>query len=217
MTSTPDIQRGNHAVEQAVQLPFSQACENNKMPIWQQLAPLFKSRKQILEIGSGSGQHATFFAPQLPHCQWQCTERPQFLNGLQSRLEQENVTNIPDAVPLDVLTPPLCPPCQCDAIFTANTLHIMSPAAVKACFALAGKWLPLGGLMVIYGPVNRQGRFTSASNKAFDQRIRARDSQSGIRDIAWLTALAGEVGLTLQQDLTMPANNCLLVMEKTSA
>ena len=190
-------------------LPFSQACENNKRPILAILETAFADVRQVLEVGSGTGQHAEYFAAHLPHCHWQCTDRPEWLAGLQARIAQAALPNLPPPLKLDVRE--TWPASQVEAVFSANTLHIMHWPEVEAFFQGVGQLLQAGGVCCIYGPFNYQGNYTSDSNAAFDQMLRRRDPGSGLRDIDDITSLAAANGLQLSADHAMPANNRLLV------
>lgn len=191
-------------------LPFSQACENNKSPILERLRETFNARGTVLEIGTGTGQHAVHFAAAMPHLQWQPTDHPRAAHLAIARLEQAALPNILPMRELDVSTPPW--PSQAFRwAFSANTAHIMSWAEVEQMFRGIGAGLPVGGAFCLYGPFRHQGEFTSESNRAFDQSLRSQAQHMGIRDIDDLSALAKAVGLVLREDYTMPANNEMLV------
>lgn len=191
-------------------LPFSEACERNKDPIFAVLREAFADRRRVVEIGAGTGQHAVHFARHLPHLQWQPTDCPEHLPGLAARIAAEGPPNLAAPLELDVLRSPW-PAVQGDAVFSANTLHIMSWSAVEAMFAGLTRVLAPGGVLAIYGPFKYRGNFTTASNAAFDAMLRERNPDSGIRDLEAVNALAGAAGLTLQADHAMPANNQLLL------
>ena len=194
--------------EPALNLPFSSACERNQGPILEILKVCFADRRNVFEIGSGTGQHACHFAKHLPHLQWQPSDRPEWLPGLRARLDAEAIANVQPAIEFDV-TQAEWPVGPFDAVFTANTLHIMSAANVERLFIGLGK-IPAPDLrLATYGPFNYGGQFTSESNAQFDADLRARDPQSGIRDFEWVNALAAAQGFTLKQDHAMPANNRL--------
>lgn len=195
-------------------LPFSLACERNKAPILAALKPLLAGKSRVLEIGSGTGQHAVYFAGQLPWLSWQTTELAGGVAQLAARLAQQGGMNLPAPVELDVMDRQW-PAGPFDAVFTANTLHIMSWAAVAAAFAEVGRVLTADGLLCVYGPFNYAGRYTSASNAEFDAMLRARDPQSGIRDFEAVDEQASLAGLTLEADSGMPANNRLLCWRRT--
>jgi SAM-dependent methyltransferase len=191
-------------------LPFSDACERNKGPILEVLRSAFAGCTRVVEIGSGTGQHAVHFARHLPHLQWQPTDRAEYLPGLAARIAAEGPANLAAPVELDVLQESW-PAVRGDAAFSANTLHIMSWPAVKALLAGLPRVLEPGGVLAIYGPFRYSGQFTTASNAAFDAMLRERDPQSGLRDFEAVNSLAEAVGLRLSADHAMPANNQLLV------
>ncbi|MEL4430827.1 DUF938 domain-containing protein [Shewanella mangrovisoli] len=199
-------------------LPFSQACENNKAPILAVLQTAFASAKQVLEIGSGTGQHAVYFAENLPQLFWQTSDQTDYLEGISARCRQQGhqkgINNLGLPFALDVTQPwPIDDP-RIDAVFSANTLHIMSQTMVEAFFTGLGQYLPQLKTLCIYGPFNYQGQFTSDSNRQFDQYLKQRDSESGIRDIEWIIQLAQAQAFTLIADTAMPANNRLLHFSK---
>jgi SAM-dependent methyltransferase len=191
-------------------LPFSDACERNKHPILSVLRELLASRRRVVEIGAGTGQHAVHFARHLPHLSWQPTDRGEYLPGLAARVAVEGPPNLAAPIELDVMEQPW-PDLRADAVFSANTLHIMSWAAVQALFAGLRHALEADGVLAIYGPFKRGGRFTADSNAAFDAMLRERDPASAVRDFEAVDALAAAAGLELQADYAMPANNQLLV------
>jgi SAM-dependent methyltransferase len=190
-------------------LPFSEACERNKGPILAVLREVFAERSHVIEIGAGTGQHAVHFARHLPHLTWQPTDCSEYLAGLAARVAAEGPPNLLAPLELDVLQPGW-PTLQADAVYSANTLHIMDWAAVEAFFRGAGRLLAGGGTLAVYGPFRYGGRFTTDSNAAFDRMLRERDPLSGIRDVEAVDALATEAGLEFQRDFRLPANNQLL-------
>jgi trans-aconitate methyltransferase len=194
-------------------LPWSEACERNKGPILEVLRVAFADRRRVLEIGAGTGQHGVHFARRLPHLAWQPTDRGEHLDDLLARIAAEGPANLAAPVALDVLRRPW-PPFAADAVFTANTLHIMSWAAVEALFAGLPEVLAADGLLAIYGPFSDEGRHTSDSNAAFDAMLRARDPDSGVRDCRAVDALAAAAGLRLVEDHAMPANNRLILWRR---
>lgn len=195
------------------QLPFSAATERNKQPILTVLRALWPAPQRVLEIGSGTGQHAVYFAEKLPHLGWIPSETPARMATLKPRLEQASLVNISPPVELDVSETPW-PDCNANSAFAANVAHIMGWDAVIAMFRGVGRMLDADGQFCLYGPFNYNGRFTSAGNAAFDEDLRARDPAMGIRDLADLQKLAGEYDLELAQDHEMPANNRLLVWQR---
>jgi SAM-dependent methyltransferase len=190
-------------------LPFSQACENNKAPILAVLQQAFASCSKVLEVGSGTGQHAVHFAAGLPHLNWQASDQALYLPGLTERLRRAALPNLPLPLQLDISADAL-PQQQFDGLFSANTLHIMPWPVVQQLFARLNDFCTAEATLCIYGPFNYNGRFTSDSNRAFDASLKSRDAAMGIRDIAAVVALAGAAGFSLQQDHSMPANNRLL-------
>ncbi len=194
-------------------LPVSEACERNKGPILAVLAGELAAHHSVLEIGSGTGQHAVHFATHLPHLSWQPSEVPAQLPPLIERIRLEAPSNVRTPIALDVRADPW-PLGELDAVFSANSLHIMPWSAVREFFRGTGQLLRAGGVLCVYGPVRYRGEFTSASNAQFDRWLQQRDPQSGIRDFEALNALALEQGLTLRADHTMPANNQILVWRR---
>lgn len=189
--------------------PFAPACERNREPILEVLRTQFANRRSVLEVGSGTGQHAVHFAAALPWLTWQCTDLPSQLPGIRQWLDEAGLRNTPPPLPLDVAG--LWPVGPYDAVFSANILHIVEWSRVEAFFAGVGRVLTSGGVLVVYGPFNEGGAYTSPSNRDFDAWLKARDSRSGIRDIEAVQALAKQAGLRAIDDLAMPANNRCLV------
>jgi len=194
-------------------LPFSEACERNKAPILDVLREVFADRSHVVEIGAGTGQHAVHFVRHLPHLSWQPTDRSEYLPGLAARIAAEGAPNLRQPLELDVLQPEW-PPLDADAIFSANALHIMGWPEVEAFFHGAGRLLSGGGTLAVYGPFRYCGTFTSRSNADFDRILRERDAASGIRDFEAVDRLALLAGLEFHRDVTMPANNQLLVWRR---
>jgi SAM-dependent methyltransferase len=197
-------------------LAFSEACERNKGPILGLLRDELARCTRVLEIGSGTGQHAVHFARHLRHLQWQPTDRADYLRDLAARIAQEGTPNLLAPLELDVLQEQW-PPVAADAVYSANTLHIMSWPEVEALFSGVGRVLPAGGVLVAYGPFRYAGNFTSESNAAFDRSLRERDPASGIRDIEVVNRLAETQGMVLMADHSMPANNRLLAWSRRVA
>jgi SAM-dependent methyltransferase len=194
-------------------LPSSEACERNKGPILGILREAFTNRSRVLEIGSGTGQHAVHFARHLSQLFWQPTDRAEYLDDLVRRIETEGTANLGRPVELDVLQRPW-PALSADAMFSANTLHIMSWQAVEALFAGLPRVLDSNAVLAIYGPFRYSGRFTTQSNAEFDRGLRARDPSSGVRDFEAVDSLASRIGFELVMDHAMPANNQLIVWRR---
>jgi predicted O-methyltransferase YrrM len=196
--------------------PFSQACENNKQSILTILKKVFSKTKHVLEVGSGTGQHAVFFARNLSHLTWQTSDLQINHQGINSWLDEAKLANIQKPMIIDLNDTWLMPESnlQVDGVFTANTLHIISWPLVVKLFEGLKQNLAAKANVCIYGPFNYQGKFTSESNANFDLWLRDRDKNSGIRDIESVLLLANSAGLTLIDDHMMPANNRLLVFSK---
>jgi len=186
--------------------PFSEASERNRGPILAILKRVFKDTKRVLEIGSGTGQHAAYFAAELPHLVWQASDVAEHLPGIREWIAD------PAPIELDVDKP--WPAVKADAVYSANTCHIMSWPQVERLVAGVGALLPSRGVFALYGPFNYDGKPTSDSNARFDAMLRARDPASGLRNIEDIMALASRAGLTLAEDNAMPANNRLLVWDR---
>ena len=197
-------------------LPFSEACERNKAPILAVLREVFADRRKVLEIGSGTGQHAVHFAAGLSHLMWQPTELPANLFAIQVRRDEARLANLLAPLALDV-NQLQWPDIDADAVFTANTLHIVSWSEVVSLFERVGHLLPSGGVLAAYGPFRYDKSHTSESNAQFDLMLRSRDPASGIRDFEALNELATEHKLIWSGDWAMPANNRTLVWQKARA
>jgi SAM-dependent methyltransferase len=184
--------------------PFAEACERNRAPILDVLKRIFGDRRAVLEIGSGTGQHAAYFAAELPHLAWQASDLADYLPGIRKWGVEP--------IELDVDKP--WPALDADAVFSANTAHIMSWPQVERMFEGVARLLPPGGLFALYGPFHYGGRSTSESNARFDAMLRAGDPASGVRNFEDIEELARRYGLALLEDNAMPANNRLLVFKK---
>ncbi len=195
-------------------LPFSQACENNKRPILDVLRRYLVNGERVLEVGSGTGQHVVSFAAELPETTWQPSDRGDYLPIVRERVARAGRANIRPPVELDVDLDPW-PSGPFDAVFSANTMHIMGWPSVERYVAGVGALLEPGGLFLQYGPFNYGGRYTSPSNEAFDASLRNRDPASGIRDFEAVNELARDAGLEFVEDNAMPANNRLLVWRRS--
>ncbi len=193
-----------------MQRRFSQACENNKEPILTLLRGLFADSRDVLEIGSGTGQHAVHFAANLPHLIWQTSDRRENHDSIAAWLTEANLSNAMPPLTLDVDETPW-PLDATGAVFSANTAHIMGWSSVVNMFTGVARILTPGAPFVLYGPFAYSGRHTAQSNARFDASLRSQDPQMGIRDMDDLLALGREQGLALASDNPMPANNRLLV------
>ncbi len=194
--------------------PFAESCEQNKASILAVLQAQFAQSKRAIEIGSGTGQHAVYFAQHLPHLNWQTSDLAENMDGIRAWLREENLPNTPPPIVIDIGQANHSF-YHVDAIFSANTTHIMHWYTVEKLFAFIGQYLDNNGKFCLYGPFNYQGQYTSESNQRFDQWLKNRDPLSGIRDFDPLNILANQNHLTFECDIEMPANNRLLVWQKT--
>ncbi len=194
--------------------PCAPATERNREPIERVLRQYLADRRKVIEIGSGTGQHAVHFASVFPHLLWQTSDRAENLAGIRAWLQDAGLPNTPDALSLDVGG--IWPEAQFDAAFSANTLHIMSWSEVEQMFGGLGQVLTDDAVLIIYGPFNYDGAFTSDSNRDFDQALKADAPHRGIRDQAAVDTLAASIGMRLIADVAMPANNRCLVWQRSS-
>lgn len=207
--------------------PYAPACDRNRDPILAVLRVQLADSRRVLEVGAGTGQHAVHFAAAMPWLRWQCSDVPANLPGIRLWLDEAGLPNTPSPIALDVRGE--WPQDTFDAVFSANTLHIMGWADVQRFFAGVDRVLRRrpgrghatngadrvdGGVLVLYGPFNYGGAYTSDSNREFDAWLKARDPQSGIRDFEAVAALARSIGLQLAADVAMPANNRTLVWRR---
>ena len=190
--------------------PFAESCEINKHPILEVLKEVFAKRERVLEIASGTGQHAVHFGRALPHLTWQTSELAKNHAGIQEWLDEANLANVLKPVAIDV-DDGSWPVASFDAIFNANTVHIISWPQVEALFAHIARVIEPGGCVCFYGPYNYGGKFTSESNARFDAWLKSRDPKSGVRDFEAVNHLAASHGLCLFSDIEMPINNRTLV------
>jgi hypothetical protein len=195
--------------------PYSAASERNREPILAVLRQHFADRRRVLEIGSGSGQHAVHFEAALPPLVWQTSDRAEVLPGLRLWLDEAALPNTPPPLELDV-DQPHWPAGPYDAVFGANILHILSWPQVQTLFARLPGLLAPAARLAIYGPFNHGGAFTSPSNAEFDAWLKARGAHMGIRDFEAVDARAQSAGLALRADVAMPANNRCLVWERAA-
>ncbi|MBT8061751.1 MAG: DUF938 domain-containing protein [Xanthomonadales bacterium] len=194
-------------------LPSAPATERNRYPILEQLKVLLPENAQVLEIGSGLGQHAVFFSDAMPGIEWQPSERKPELPSLEMRVARQGGANLKRPVQLDVQADPW-PSGPFDVVFTANTAHIMSWLGVKRLFEGAAAVLPAGGMLIIYGPFTLDGQFTSSGNLAFDRDLRSQDPEMGLRDVTDIDKLGKNHHMVRISRIDMPANNMLLVLRR---
>ena len=193
--------------------PFSQACVDNREPILAVLKRVFAQQTRVLEIGSGTGQHAVYFAENLPHLHWQTSDLPGNHGGIRAWLDDYSGNNVGAPLTVDVREP-IKNITPVDAIFSANTAHIMTWDTVQSFFQQLPLLLVPGGVLVLYGPFNYHGKYTSESNQQFDAYLKQNNPLQGIRDFEAIDALAKQANLSLLEDNPMPANNRLLVWQK---
>ncbi|MBT7953059.1 MAG: DUF938 domain-containing protein [Gammaproteobacteria bacterium] len=193
--------------------PYSAACDNNREPILSVIKDLFADCRSVLELGSGTGQHAVFFAGKQPHLSWQTSDLLENHEGIKLWLNEARLDNALAPLVLDV-TQSEWPIVEVDAVFSANAVHIMGWEAVKAMIAGVGKLISEGGLLVLYGPFNYNNNYSSESNASFDVWLKERNPESGIRDFEEVDRLAKAAGMYLQDDYAMPANNRILCWKK---
>ncbi|MFT4811406.1 MAG: hypothetical protein ACJAXM_000032 [Arenicella sp.] len=191
--------------------PFSQACENNKQPILDILSRVLADKKSLLEIGSGTGQHAAHFAPRLMHLEWHTSDMPDKHLGIAAWLEDIKVDNLHHPLSFIISANSTWPLSNADAVYTANTTHIMQPSETQLMMKLVADNLPSAGVFCQYGPYNFQGQYSSESNQSFDLHL-SEQGCGGIRDIDELTLWANP--LVLIETISMPANNFMLVWQK---
>ena len=193
--------------------PYAESCDQNREPILAVIQPLLADCSSVLEIGSGTGQHAVFFAGNMPRLVWHTSDCAQYHHGIRQWLQEAGLDNIRAPITLDV-SASTWPRQTFDAVFSANTVHIMHWPDVEAMFAGVATVLESGGRFLLYGPFNYDGRYTSESNSGFVRRRQGRGPESGIKNFEDLDRLAQQAGLQLRNDYTMPANNRILYWEK---
>jgi len=194
--------------------PYAESCAQNQQAILEVLQVNLPEQRRLLEIGSGTGQHAVFFSRHFPQLLWQTSDLPVHHPGIQAWIDDEAQTRVLAPLELDVLQSAHWGASHYDTVFSANTVHIMSWPAVEAMFTGVGKVLQSAGILILYGPFNYQGHYTSDSNARFDLWLKQRDAKSGIRDFEALNHLATQQGMSLTQDYAMPANNRILIWQK---
>ena len=195
--------------------PHAPSCDRNQGPILEVLRDCFSDRKQVLEVGSGTGQHAVFFAAAMPWLTWQTADMAESLPGIRMWLDEAGLPNLPPPLELEAGGP--WPKGPYDAVFSSNTLHIMGWPEVQKLFAALDAVMGPDAVLAVYGPFNYEGRFTSESNAQFDVWLKQRSAASGIRDFEAVNALAESIGLRLLADHAMPANNRTLVWRRGGA
>ena len=194
--------------------PYAESCAQNQQAILDVLQIELQQRRRLLEIGSGTGQHAVYFSRHLPHLQWQTSDLSTHHAGIHAWIDDSGLGNVLAPLPLDVRQAVHWQLPLYDSIFSANAVHIMSWPAVEAMFKGIGKVLASHGKLILYGPFNYAGHYTSESNARFDLWLKQRDPDSAIRDFEALDQLATQQGMSLINDYSMPANNRILVWQR---
>jgi len=189
--------------------PYSESCDQNKEAILSVISPILSTVSSVLEVGSGTGQHAIHFAKKMPHLSWHTSDRQDYISGIECWLNEAKVENVIAPVVLNV-NHSIWPEQKVDAVFTANSVHIMNQDEVTLLIEGSAAALTLKGCFLIYGPFNYDGNYTSESNERFDQWLKDRDGRSGIKDFEEISRLALANGLSLKKDYEMPANNRIL-------
>jgi len=195
------------------EMPFAESAERNAAPILEILQREFRDRSQVLEIGSGTGQHAVTFAKVLRHLYWQTSDLDENHASIRAWVEYSGLKNLGAPLSLDVRSAQVDEDAY-DAAFSSNTAHIMSIDAVEKMFALLGKTLRDGGVFCLYGPFQRNGEFNTQSNADFDASLRQRDPAMGIRDIERLDEFASAAGMYRLRLYAVPSNNNVAVWRK---
>jgi cyclopropane fatty-acyl-phospholipid synthase-like methyltransferase len=193
--------------------PFAESSEQNKISILAVLKKYCENKKSVLEVGSGTGQHAVFFGEQFPQLNWISSDQAEYHAGIKMWLDESSLPNLDGPLLLDVNQKDW-PVIEVDVVFSANTVHIMGWSSVKNMFTGIGQVLNKGGFFCLYGPFNYDNNFSSESNARFDEWLKQRDPVSGIRDFEALQILATKAGLDFIEDIEMPANNRILVWAK---
>ena len=191
--------------------PFSESSEQNKTVIFETIEPFLVDGLKVLEIGSGTGQHAVYFASMVPGIVWQTTDLAENLAAIKSWIDDSGLPNLPEPRELDVSSAWMNE--TYDLLFSANTFHIMNQDQVEQCLKRCTSCLKQKGNLIVYGPFNYHGSYTSVSNEQFDGWLKSRDSQSGIKHFEWINELANRSGLHLVNDIAMPANNRILIWQ----
>ena len=194
--------------------PYAESCAQNQQAILDVLKIELQQQQRLLEIGSGTGQHAVYFSRHFPQLQWQTSDLGIHHPGIQAWIDDSGLDNVMTPLQLNVMQAEDWPDTQYDVIFSANAVHIMSWLAVEAMFSGIGRVLNANGKLILYGPFNYAGQYTSESNARFDLWLKQRDPESAIRDFEALDQLAIEQCMSLIQDYAMPANNRILIWQK---
>ena len=201
------------SIQNPMTKPYAESCDQNRDPIFAVIEPYLSQSTSVLEIGSGTGQHAIYFAAKLPHLVWHTSDRAEYHNGILQWITEASLENVREPLLLDVTRSPW-PQKKYDAVFSANTTHIMHWQDVESLFKGIGAVLAINAVFMLYGPFNFGGQYTSESNHQFDLRLKMRDPLSGVRNFEDLDQLAINADLRFVNDHEMPCNNRILVWKK---
>jgi len=189
----------------------------NRGPILDALRQLLAKTGLVLEIASGTGEHAVFLARQLPALDWQPSDPdPVMRASIAAWAADARLSNLRPPLDLDA-TRPDWPIAAADAILCCNMIHIAPWAAAVGLIAEAARILPMGGPLILYGPFARGGRHTAPSNELFDAWLKARNAEWGVRDLDTVAETAAGHGLVLAEIADMPANNMVVAFRRQSA
>ncbi len=191
--------------------PVAESCLRNQQPIADVLRDVLKYMNAVLELGSGTGQHGVYLAERFPHLKWQPSDLKECLPGMRLWWQEAGLNNLCEPIELDVTREHWPVTIAYDAVFTANTVHFVGRSIAEALLMGAAKSLRSEGVVCIYGPFNKNGCYSGEGNRRFDQWLKARDPESGIKDIEWVEEVLGQHGLVLKSRHQMPANNLMLV------
>ncbi|MGB5220944.1 MAG: DUF938 domain-containing protein [Polyangiales bacterium] len=195
---------------------FAPAAERNREPILEVLRRVLPASGTVLEIASGTGQHAVFFSERLPQLRWQPSDpAADALRSIRAWVSEEARENLLAPIDLDVRSKPW-PVARADAMLCINMIHVSPWEASEALFEGAQRLLSADAPLVTYGPYRVHGEHTAPSNAAFDQSLRSRNPRWGVRDIDELSELATRTDFTLEESVLMPANNMTLVWRRAS-
>jgi len=195
--------------------PYADSCLRNQQAILDTLKLYFqRDAVRCFELGSGTGQHAVFVTKHCPNIEWQPSDLPECIAGIQAWVDDAACNNLLSPLAYDVNAEVLIEAPKYDYVFTANTLHYVSETTGGNILRVASQALVKQGMLFIYGPFNDAGAFTSEGNRHLNDWLLQRDSESGVRDIQWVKTLAAELGLVFRKDYEMPANNLMLAFEK---
>jgi len=187
------------------------AVARNREPILAVLRDVLSTPGTVLEIASGSGEHAVYFASVFPHLVWQPTDPDaQARASIAAHAAQVRLPNLLVPLELDAAAA-VWPVARADAVVSINMIHIAPWSATEGLMAGAARLLPAGGPLYLYGPYREHGQHTAPSNAAFDESLKARDPAWGVRDLDEVTALAAHHGLALERTVPMPANNLSVI------